>query len=205
MTGLAQSATVTENRIETRCTNVKYPQVSGLKNKEAQDRINEYIRMQVFEMIPPEGCDVYQEIMGDYTVEVNKNGVLSIKYQVYTFRIHAANGLTVQKSITANLETGKVYQLHELFKPNSDYRIILTRMIQNQIKERDLPLIRDFTGITDYQSYYLTDNALVIYFQEIEYTPHYVGIPEFPIPYALIRNIISDEGPIARLLNDPRR
>lgn len=201
MAGKEVRARIVENKIENQCTDVIYPQVEDLKNKEVQNKINDLIKMQVMELIPDEGCDVYETIMGRYNIGVNKNGILSIKIEVYTFPKHAANGSTVARSITLDLKSGRVYQLHDLFKPNSDYRIVITKMIQEQIKERDLPLIKEFTGITDYEDYYLTENDLVIYFQEIEYTPHYVGIPEFPIPYSRIRNLINDEGPIARLIN----
>lgn len=197
MTEREDTAKIVENKIQNQCTNVSYPQVEGLKNKTVQNEINELVRWQVFQLIPKEGCDIYETILGNYKVELNQKGILSTRLEVYTFRKHAANGLTVAKSLTVNLENGKVYQLHDLFKPDSDYRIVITRMIQNQIKERDLPLIKEFTGITDYEDFYLTENNLVIYFQEIEYTPHYVGIPEFTIPYVKIRNLIREDSPIA--------
>ena len=195
------SATVTESKIQNQCTNVSYPQVQGLKDETVQNQINDLIKSQFLGLIPAEGCDVYQDITGKYVVELNKNGILSIKFDIYTIRQHAANGLNVQRSITFDLATGKVYQLYELFKRNSDYRIVLSRMIKKQIEERDLPVIKEFTGITDYEGYYLTENALVIYFQEITYFPHYAGIQEFAIPYSQIRNLINPEGPIARLIN----
>ena len=193
-------AIITEEKISNQCTDVSYPHISGIKNKPVEDQINEQIRNLVFSLLPDEGCDVYQTIKGIYKVGVNKHGVLSIRLEVYTFRIHAANGSTVVKSLTTDLATGKTYQLHDLFKLDSDYRIVISNMIQQQIEERELPLIKEFNGITDYENYYLTENNLVIYFQETEYTPHYVGIPEFPIPYSQIRNLINENGPIAKLL-----
>ncbi|MDD4767808.1 MAG: RsiV family protein [Desulfotomaculaceae bacterium] len=152
-------------------------------------------------MIPDEGCDVYQEVKGVYEVELNDRGILSVKFNVYTFRIHAANGLDEQRSLTFNLETGKVYRLYDLFKRHSNYKSVLTRMIQEQIEDRDIPLVKEFDGIDDYEEFYLTENALVIYFQEIEFTPHYIGIPEFPIPYSQIKNLVREDGPIARFIN----
>lgn len=201
MAGSDVSASIIEQSVQNQCTNVKYPQVQGLKNESVQNQINEMIKRQVFSLIPEQGCDVYQEILGIYRITLNEKGILSIRFEVYTFPIHAANGLTVVKSLTFNLATGEAYQLHDLFRINSDYKIVITKMIQQQIRERDLPLIKEFRGITDYQDFYLTENSLVIYFQEIEYTPHYVGIPEFAIPYSKIINLIRKDGPIARLIS----
>lgn len=198
------AAIITENQIQNTCTDVRYPQISGLKDEDVRNKINELIKNQVLGLIPQEGCDVYQEIKGTYSVELNQKGILSIKFSVYTFRWHAANGLTVQKSITVNLETGKVYKLYDLFKRDSGYRTVLTKIIKDQIKERDLPLIKELHVIGDNEDFYLTNDSLVIYFQEIEFTPHYVGIPEFPIPYSQIKHLIRKEGPIAALISKAR-
>ncbi|GAB6181644.1 hypothetical protein JCM14036_29630 [Desulfotomaculum defluvii] len=193
-------AIITDNRIENQCTDIIYPQVSGLKNQVAQQKINDAITRIVQRQIPQEGCEVYAEIYGRYEVEVNKNGILSIKFNFYTIRHMAANGLDVQKSITANLETGEIYQLHDLFKSNSHYRVTLNRIIDQQIKEKDINLLTPFPGVSDYDEYYLTEDSLVLYWQELEYTAHYLGTIEFVIPYIRIRNIISEDGPIGILL-----
>ena len=203
MTDTNITAEITEEKISNQCTDVIYPQVTGLPDRAIEGRINSLIKDTVTRQIPPEGCDVYREIYGRYRVGVNRNGILSIILSVYTIRQHAANGLDVQKAITVNLNTGKVYQLHELFKNTSDYRIVISRMIQEQIEERELPLLKEFTGITDYEEYYLTENNLVIYFQEITYFPHSAGIQEFPIPYSQIRNLVRSDSPIGLLLQDP--
>ncbi|HCS76852.1 MAG TPA: hypothetical protein DIW05_03745 [Syntrophaceae bacterium] len=57
----------------------------------------------------------------------------------------------------------------------------------------------DSAAITGQEYFYLTDDSLVIYFQEIEHTPHYVGIPEFIIPFTQIKHLINENGPIAVL------
>ena len=200
MAGKDITAEITEHKIQNQCTDVSYPQVGGLKNQDVQNKINQLIKNQVMALIPKEGCDAYQTIKGTYKVELNKKGILSVVFNVYTFRWHAANGLDVQKSITVDLETGKVYHLYNLFKPNSGYRMVLTILIQQQIKERNLPLLKELKTIPDNQDFYLTNDALVIYFQEIGFTPHYFGIPEFPIPYYQIKSLISEQGPVERLI-----
>lgn len=193
-------AQIIDRKIENQCTDITYPQVYGLKNKEVENLINDLIKEQVDKQIPREGCDVYADIFGKYEVNLNKKGILSINLQFYTIRKQAANGLNVQKSINVDLSTGKNYQLYELFRRNSNYRMTINKMIQEQIKEKDLHLIKEFNGITDFEDYYLTDNALVIYFQELEYTIHAEGIPEFIIPYAQIRNLIDKDGLLGYLI-----
>ena len=194
------TAVITDIQIKNECTDVVYPRVSGLPDDAVEDKINRLIQERVLAMIPKEGCGVYQEIKGVYEVTLNDRGILSLKLNVYSIRIHAANGIDEQRSLTVNLETGKEYRLYDLFKRNSDYKTVISNIIRKQIEERNIPLIKEFSGIDDFENYYLTENALVIYFQEIEFTPHYVGIPEFPIPYSQIKNLIRVDGPIARFI-----
>lgn len=194
------SAKISDVQIENECTDVVYPQVSGLRNDAVEDKINRLIEERVAAMIPREGCDVYGDITGNYEVMLNEQGILSLKFNVFTIRIHAANGIEEQRSLTVNLETGRLYRLYDLFERNSNYKDVINEIIREQIEERDIPLIKEFTGIDDFEDYYLTRNNLVIYFQELEFTPHFVGIPEFPIPYSQIKNLIRKDGPIARFI-----
>lgn len=195
------SAVITDVQIKNECTDVVYPRVSGLPDDGVEEKINRLIQDQVLAMIPREGCEVYQEIKGIYEVELNDRSILSVKFDVYTIRIHAANGINEQRSLTVNLETGKEYRLYDLFKRNSNYKSVISGIIKDQIEEQNIPLVKEFRGIDDYEEFYLTKNALVIYFQEIEFTPHYIGVPEFSIPYSQIRNLVREDGPIARFIN----
>lgn len=193
-------AQIAEHKIDDQCINITYPQVYRLKDKTVESKINELILELVHRQIPSEGCNTYAEIYGNYEVKLNEKGILSINLQFYTIRKNAANGLNVQKSINVDLATGRNYQLYELFKRNSNYRLRINKIIARQIQAQNLHLIKDFDGITDFEDYYLTNNALVIYFQELEYTIHAEGIPEFVIPYTRIKNLIAPDGLIGRLV-----
>src|SRR5699024_4139644 len=111
----------------------------------------------------------------------------------------AANGLTIMKSLTFDTETGKNYSLKDLFKPNSDYVSVLSKLINKQIESRDIPLLDTFQGIAPDQDYYIADKALVLYFQPIEITAHYYGFPMFPISVFDIQDIINENSPLGRM------
>lgn len=196
-----QSAGMAQLTIANQCLDVIYPQVFNLPDASVQSKINSSIKQQVDFLIPPGGCEVYATIYGRYKTTLNEKGLLSVVLQFYTFRHHAANGLNGQGSVTVDLAHGQLYQLYQLFKRDSNYRMALNKIIRAQIKEKDLHLVKEFTGINDYQHYYLTDRDLVIYFDELEYTIHADGIPEFFIPYVKIRNLIDPQGPLGRLIS----
>ncbi len=202
------SAQIVEKTIEQNGIKIVYPQVAGLPDMEVQEQINRAIEGTVYALIAeqrvwPDSVGLkIAEMIGTYVIEVNKNGILSIRFENYMYPEMAAHGTTMVKSITVDLKTGQIYTLRDLFRPGTDYIMVLNKLISQQFKEQGIPMIKEFDGITIQQEFYLTPTDLVIYFQAYEYTPGYVGIPEFKIPYRTIINYINEEGPIGRILSD---
>jgi hypothetical protein len=128
---------------------------------------------------------------------------LSLFFEVYSFPQHAANGRTVAGSLNLSLENGHSYQLSELFKTGSDYQDRIDAVINQGFEAKDWPQIKEFAGIGPQAGYYLTERALDIYFQEVEYTPHYVGIPVFEAPYPAVSDIVSPQGLVSRVIEKP--
>ena len=117
----------------------------------------------------------------------------------YVYHYHAAHGMTVIKSLTFDLQKGKQAALKDLFKPGSDYVKRISDLIAVQIKERDIPLLVDFTAIKPDQDFYIADKALVVYFQLYEITPYAYGFPMFPISVYDLQDIIDENGPLGRM------
>lgn len=207
MSGNGVSAQIVEKSIQQDGINIVYPQVTGLASGAVQEKVNRAIEDQVYRLIalqrqwPDTSGLIISEMTGTYKIGVNKNGILSVRLENYTYPEHAAHGLTMVRSVTVDLNTGQVYTLRDLFLRGTDYIMVLNEMIRQQFREREIPMINKFKGITVNQDYYLTSKSLVIYFQAYEYTPYYVGIPEFEIPYRRIANYINEEGPIGRLIS----
>lgn len=183
--------------------NVHYPQVVGLKNGLVRRMINNSILDAVYDLIRLQGYvkDPTKTLTGDYHVKLFKNGLLSLLYENYGYAQHAAHGITYQSSQTFNLEDGSEYRLEDLFKPGSNYVDRLSDIIRREFKSRDIPMLTEFKAIDRNQSFYLTDQAVVIYFQLYEYTPYVYGFPTFEIPFHDIMDIIDPNRPIGRLLN----
>lgn len=180
---------------------VVYPQVTALRSTRVQNRLNTLLRRKTRELMRRQGYgqrDVY--VWGDNTTQLNSSGILSITMDIYAYRKNAAHGLTMRDSATVNVETGQNYRLSQLFKPGADYITPISEEIKRQIEERDIPLIADFTAIKPDQTYFLHEDNLVIYFATYEYTPYYVGIPEFPIPIESLRGLIDERSPLYRFL-----
>lgn len=186
--------------------NISYPVVSGT-NTAAQQKINnEILRLvhslmdeQVGKLIQQGYHEIDISVTGLYELKNNQRGILSLTISNYTMASPAAHGLTIIKALTFDTETGKSYSLSEQFKPSSNYVMLLSNIIKEQIKERDIPLINDFTSIKPDQDYYIADKSLVIFFQLYDLTPYVYGFPMFPISVYSIEGDIRDGSPLSRM------
>lgn len=189
-------------KLEMKNLNIYYPQVYGHEDIFVQNKINNMILEEIYDQIVEQGY--YQnpetEITGTWELKNNDKGILSLTLINYAFS-GGAHGLTLVKGLTFSVETGKKYELKELFKPDSNYIDVLSRHIKEQIKERDIPTIDEFEHIKPNQDFYLADLTIVIFFQEYEITPYVVGIPYFPISIYEIEDIIDEEGPLGKLIS----
>lgn len=183
------------------------PNVAGLANRHAQQQINRTIdhtiqamrkqQMQVFETGSSQ-----REMLGHYEIKTNERGILSLILSNYAYSYPMAHGNTIARSLTFDVNTGKLYSLSDLFMPGSNYVKALSEQIAVQIKQRDLPLLDGFQAIKPDQDYYLADKALVVYFQLYEITPYYAGFPMFPISVYSVQSIAADPGPLTTLAAD---
>ncbi|GAE94707.1 anti-SigV factor [Gracilibacillus boraciitolerans JCM 21714] len=181
---------------------VFYPQVAALQNQALEGLINHAIINQTQQLINEQIGNMptaVEEMIGLYEVKNNQRKVLSLSLSNYTYHYQAAHGMTYIKSLTFDLEKGEQCKLSELFKPGSNYVERLSSLVDQQIKQRDIPLLGEFTGIRPDQDFYIADKTLVIYFQLYEITPYVYGFPMFPISVYDLQDIIVEDGPLGQL------
>lgn len=163
-------------------------------NRSILDIVNQLINKQYEE----QGADEFDQMIGTFEVKANERNILSITFTNYAMIPFAAHGLTFMKSLNVNVETGEIYQLKDLFKPSSNYREKITKIINEQIKQRQIDVFSEegIETISATQDFYLVDQMLVIYFQQYEIAPYYVGLPLFPIPIFALDSLIKENGPL---------
>lgn len=189
--------------IQLQGTTIYYPQIIQLPDTGVQQRINQTVFQSVQTLIhdqhQQQNADSFTEMIGTYEIKTNERNVLSLTLSNYAYAYHHAHGLTLLKSLTFDVQTGKSYKLKELFKPGSDYVKVLSDIVKKQIKDRQIQTLEPFTQISPNQDYYIADKALVIFFQLYEITPYYYGFPMFPISVFDILDIIDENGPLGRM------
>jgi len=180
---------------------IYYPFVIGLTNPQAEMKINSSIVSTLNKTLVELGFhdSNLQEMIGQFEIKNNQRNILSLTLTVYSFT-GGAHGMTIVKSLSFDVLTGRQYELQDLFKPESDYVKDLSTIIQQKIKDWKIQLLGEFTTIRPDQDFYLADHSLVIYFQLYEITPYVWGFPYFPIPILDIQEIIQPNGPLEKLV-----
>ena len=182
--------------------NVYYPQVVLSESSSWQYEINQAIIEQVKDLITLQTGSIptsVEQMLGFYEIKNNQRNILSLALSNYTYHFHAAHGMTYIKSLTFDFNKEKLVQLEDLFIPGSNYVEVISNHIQQQIEQRNIQLLDDFTTIQPQQDFYIADKTLVIYFQLYEITPYVEGLPMFPISVFDLMDSIDENSPLSRL------
>lgn len=193
---------------------LQYPQIDGLPDQTVQDSLNASFRKLAVDARneglrnveeteksrasgypgSPNKCETYF----DYALKYNQNGLLSVVFMDYQYA-GGAHGLTVQKSLTFNLNTGEGYKLKDLMKSDADYVTLFSQAVKEEINKRikegllpDYP-IAPFEAIKEDQDFYLSNHAVVVYFQQYAYWPYAAGIQEFPVEFSALKDILKPD------------
>jgi hypothetical protein len=188
---------------------LRYPVFYGIKNKNAQEFINNSIKSDVMEFRRQmeESAKEYAEkarregekiepyvVSTVYEITYNKNNILSVSmiYHEYINRKH----WYLKASYNFNIQTGTPLGLREIFKKGVDYQQLINREIRKRLKENEekyLPeTIEKFKGIAVDQPFYLENGSLVVYFGFNQIAPRGSEIPVIKIPLSAFRNKIRD-------------
>ncbi|WP_246001164.1 RsiV family protein [Oceanobacillus piezotolerans] len=184
---------------------VYYPQVNRMKDTTLANHIKQLIIKDTQTLINLQVGNMpstLEEMLGSYALKNNQRKVFSLTLTNYTYHEKAAHGMTFIKALTFDLTKEKKVNLADLFKPRSDYKQRLSKLVEEQIIARDVPLLGAFTGIKPDQDFYIADKTLVLFYQLYDITPYVYGFPMFPINIYDIQDIINKDGPLERLVEN---
>jgi hypothetical protein len=191
-------AAITERKIENDRVHVTFPVVNGLNDLQIQNKVNEKIRDSIYKMIWNEGFEKEPQslVEGSYQIALNNGSVISMVLNL-TFCLPDNSDLQNKvKSYTFDLRTGELYKFEDLFKRDSGYVERINKMIKQQIIERNIPLLKKFKSIEKDEKFYLTPEAVVVYYPVNEYTPAEFGVLEFAVNIGEVRDIVYSKGPL---------
>ena len=183
-------------------------------NRIAELRINSSIRMEVWNFLNHASNTLYRQAIRDYkysqingfpfhpyeavlnySVTFNESCHLSDYHDRYEYT-GGAHGITARGSDTWDLNTGWRMPLSSFFPQSTDYQ----RYVIDRITEQAEKNITENPGIyfEDYKklivqnfnpnSFYLTPQGIVVYYQQYDIAPYATGIVEFLLPYDEVVN-----------------
>ncbi|WP_058304097.1 stalk domain-containing protein [Gorillibacterium timonense] len=172
---------------------IQYPQLTGLADKAVQDKINSFLKTEVEKMAAEARKDLKESEPGaapnsftvNYFIKSNVHDKLSLYLESYLY-LGGAHGSPARIPFTFDLKTGKVLTLQEAALGNPNYKTIINKEIKKRFANQDY-LLTPFESIKDNQSFYLQNDAIVVFFDPYEYTPYAAGFPEFTLPLRLFR------------------
>ena len=185
-------------------TEVYFPQVIHHADEKVEQKINRHIERTVFRLIArqkeEQAVESFDQMLGTFEIKTNQRNILSLTLTNYAIHRNFAHGLTLVEGLTFDLETGKEWELGELFRRGSDYEARLAQIVNRQIEERNLPVFDMPVSVRPDQDFYIADKTLVLFYPLYEIAPHSTGIPMFPIIVYQIEDFIGSNSLLSRML-----
>lgn len=123
-------------------------------------------------------------VITNFAVPFNKNHILSTIVSLMAFVNNEGPRYDELNNYNFDLLTGNEFTIGSVFNPNIDYLKVITNYVNYKINQnKDLYYPDATVEISDDQSFYLTDEGIVIYFGVDEIAPKEFGIPKFTMEF----------------------
>jgi len=197
--------------------NLKIPVIEGLNNTELMDKLNREFEKKALDFkneTEKTVREVAEEsikngwplrtgtVYTEYEAVINDNKTMSISVIYYQFT-GGAHGSAYKETVNLDLANEKELLFKDLFDTSADYKQVLTDELLKKMNEKKDILFPDaMSGFkaSDDLKFYLTDEAIVFYFNQYEIAPYASGIVEFSIPYDSLKDDLNEDF-IQRFLN----
>lgn len=182
---------------------IEYPSIKENINQHAIIAFNYYNRELAIELKQKSETELYKEAIETYkynkengypvmvyevyrtfSITLNQNNIVSLYIDEYTFT-GGAHGSTIRTSQNWNLFLGSMFPLESMFPNDPYFTINILKQINKEIsKEPDIYFDNACVLVLDTfnpESFYLTPNGIIIYFQQYDIAPYSSGIRNFKI------------------------
>lgn len=128
-----------------------------------------------------------------YNITYNKNCIISLYYEIYEYA-GGAHGSTHRCADTCDLRNGSSIVLNKLVTCLPDYKSYLIGKIKEEIEKDPSIYFEDYATLIvtnfDEDSFYLTTEGIVLFYQQYDIAPYVSGIREFLIPYCFCVKLV---------------
>ncbi len=193
---------------------VAFPTVSGPAATSVRQSVNDRVRAELTaavdefvaaakELPPGPGPGPSALTSTGYTVDRLDERLLSFRQPVSRYFSGAAHPGRVLLTFTFDLRTGRRLELADLFAPGAPYLDRLSELSRPLLLAQ--PGFDGFTGFEggtaptaeNFAHWTVTEQELVITFDEYQVAPYAMGTPHVSIPFASVRTLLDPAGPLA--------
>jgi hypothetical protein len=200
-TALAQTASLQPKTVTSPGITLSYPDVLLPKNAGATTAINEEIQKLVEFVLAEFSKEDSAEFTGELSWAAMRNdkGLISLLFTQFTYFQGAAHPSTWLYARTFSEKDGALLALKDLFLPDSDWTKALDERMSSLIRQKQengeiTAMLEDFRGVeATADQFYLTDDALVLFWEDGDYTPHCDGTPTFSIPLTTLAEYLKPD------------
>lgn len=191
---------------------INYPVISGLKDINIQNKINQKIEETVrktyssFRDEEKPNCESYEGYTGECVININVDSsvsklsskYLSISFTNYQFYPGSAHPIHYLVSLNFDLDTGEELKLSDFFVQNSNYLNILSEKLRKSLAEK-LSMEMSDSMLLDgtkpdgqhFQNFVLSDEGFVFVFGDYEVAPYAAGNPTVLISYGELSSLLK--------------
>jgi len=177
------------------CSRLSIPVIHGIKDQELYDQLNTMfyegivhfdheIETNTYKYLeeldgPPEQLPKYTTEV-NYKVNYNSGGILSLTVS-FSHYLDRHNKSGFMETVNVDLTTGRIIEFTDLFATEEE-RGVLLKAINSQIKQNPSAYFVseiEAGDLSSIQSFYITENHIIVYFDLNAIGPYTTGIPEF--------------------------
>ncbi|WP_167527153.1 PdaC/SigV domain-containing protein [Paenibacillus cellulositrophicus] len=169
---------------------IRYPQLSGLANADAQETINKVFKDKAEAFATEAKAKAKKrdakvehpyEFDGTFLVTYNRQGVLSIVTDSYEYT-GGAHGMTAREGFTFSLKDGKQLTLDSLLHNSADAKTKLDKLLKQKATKDGFT--DGFNGLKKDADFYVKESGLTIFFQQYEIGPYAAGFPTYTFNFS---------------------
>lgn len=189
-------------------TTVIYPALEGLADARIQEQLNRLMEDEAmaFVSIDDTGAEMEYYFFPLTDIDCKVNIIKDLAYieiKVSDYWLGASHPGHYWKNLYVNIHDGKLYTIDDLFRSPEQARQYLSGKVNEAAQKlaEESYGYYDTVGPEQIRNFYLGKDGLTIYFDLYEIAPYAAGIPEFPIPFSEIMDLIDTEGDFWKAFN----
>ncbi|PLS03285.1 DUF3298 and DUF4163 domain-containing protein [Neobacillus cucumis] len=182
---------------ETPIINIIYPQIEGMKDKNAQAKINDILKKEANSadesQMTNEDPSAPSSFYSRYKISFQNDHLINFVYDQYYYLSGAAHGMPKKVPILVDLDNGRIVEPNELFNGSPQTMQIISELVLKQDVLHTLEAMGEFKQISsdDLKQVYLTKEGLMIYFMPYEYASFAEGTVLYHLSFSDIQSVLN--------------